>query len=179
MRDLRKVAKDFESKLKKIKVALFDCDGILTSGHIYYHDDNIGFNRSFHVQDGYGLKILKQGGIKVGIISGGDSYGLKKRADYLNLDFTYLGKEDKREALRDVLDTLKVDVSEVLYMGDELFDLPLLKVCGFSATVPESSYEVQEACHYVTERPAGNGCVREVVDILRYAQGIYPDIKNF
>lgn len=175
--DLREMAKPFQSKLEKIKVALFDVDGICTNGKVYWSGEEVGFNRFFHVRDGYGMKILKQAGLHVGIITGGDSVGVERRFQGLGLDIIHMGNEDKREAFRKVLDQTGCSPEETLYMGDEFFDLPLLKVSGFSATVPNASMEIREAVDYVTHFGAGEGCVREVIDMLRYAQGIVPQIE--
>lgn len=179
MEDLRDVAKRFKDKLSKIKLCAFDVDGILTSGHIFWAGKEVGFNRHFHTRDGYGLKILMEAGLKVGVISGGDSLGVQKRfVENLKLDFAYLGDEDKRHAYQKLLEEGYKD-EEILYMGDEFFDLPLLKRAGFSATVPAASYEVKEAVDYITQLPSGEGCVREVIDIIRYARGITPKILDF
>ncbi len=175
--DLRLESKKHQEKLKNIKVALFDADGILTTGHIYWSGEEVGFNRYFHTQDGYGLKVLMKAGIKVGVISGGDSVGLHKRIENLGLNYSFTGSEDKRDAFKKVLDE-GYKASEILYMGDEFFDLPLLKAAGFSATVPNSSHEIQEAVDYVTYRQSGMGCVREVIDLLRYVQNIVPEIEE-
>ena len=174
--NLREISLKFSDKLKKIKVALFDVDGILTNGHISWDGEDIGFNRSTHAGDGYGLKVLMEAGIKVGVISGGDSLGVIKRfKENLKLNYVFLGNEDKREAFNKVLqDGYKRD--EILYMGDEFFDIPLLKGAGFSATVPHSSHEVQEVVDYVTFRRGGDACAREVIDLVRYAQNIVPKI---
>lgn len=177
--NLREVSQRYENKLKKIKVALFDVDGILSTGHLYFQGGEIGFNRFFHTQDGYGMKILMEAGIKVGIISGGNSVGVKKRVELLKLDYVYLGSEDKRAAFADVLKKASVTADEVLYMGDEFFDLPILRQVGFSATVENSSLEIQENCDYVCVRASGMGCVREVIDLLRYAQKIEPKIPGY
>lgn len=179
MNDLRQVAKKFSDKLLKIKVCAFDIDGVLTNGLIHYDGEEMGFNRSSHSRDGYGLKILMQAGFKVGVISGGDSLGVQKRfRDNLKLDFVYLGDEDKRESYNKIIAQGYKD-EEILYMGDEFFDMPLLKRCGFAATVNEASYEVKEIVDYIAETPSGMGCVREVIDILRYARNIQPMVKDF
>ncbi|MBL7666236.1 MAG: HAD hydrolase family protein [Bacteriovoracaceae bacterium] len=177
--NLRKIGEPFKAKLAKIKVALFDVDGILTNGHIYFQGGEIGFNRFFHVQDGYGLKLLMDAGIKVGIITGGDSVGVKKRFELLDVDYLYTGNEDKRAAFNDIVKQTGAKDDEILYMGDEFFDLPLLKRSGFSATVPHSSLEIREQVDYVTYREGGEGAVREVIDMLRYAQNIEPKITGF
>lgn len=177
--NLREVSQYFQKKLAAIKCCAFDIDGILTNGLIRYDGEEMGFNRSFHTSDGYGLKVLMQAGICVGVISGGDSLGVKKRfEENLKLDFCFFGNEDKRLAYEKLLDRGFRD-HEILYMGDEFFDLPLLKRAGFSATVPSASHEVQESVDYVTSRESGMGCAREVIDLLRYAQNITPEIKGF
>lgn len=176
--DLREISKPFHSKLKKIKVALFDVDGILTNGKVYWSGEEVGFNRFFHVRDGYGMKILKAAGLHVGIITGGDSVGVEKRFKGLGLNIVHMGNEDKREAFNHVIASTGCAEEEILYMGDEFFDLPLLNRSGFSATVPNASMEIREAVDYVTHFGAGEGCVREVIDMLRFAQGITPSIEH-
>ena len=170
--ELKQLAKTFEDKLKKIKICLFDVDGILTDGKIYWMGDDIGFTRSYFIQDGYGMKLLQRAGFKVGIITAGNSKSVQKRVEQLGLDFLYMGNEDKTGALDDVLKKYGCTDEEFLYMGDDLFDIPLLRRAGFAATVKESSDEVREICHYTAKRGSGQGCVREVIDILRYAQNI-------
>lgn len=175
--NLREEAKAYTEKLSKIKICLFDVDGILTDGKLYWSGEEVGYNRFFHTHDGYGLKILMKAGLKVGIITGGDSLGVKKRFSDLGLHYIYSGSEDKRAALADILEKEGASAEEVLYMGDEFFDLPLLTKVGFSATVPNASIEVREAVDYITHRTSGNGCVREVIDLLRHTQDIVPEIE--
>lgn len=175
----RQKAKEFKAKLDQIKICLFDVDGILTDGKVRYDGQEMGFNRSTHTSDGYGLKVLMRAGYKVGVISGGDSLGVQKRfKENLGLDLTFFGNEDKREAYLAVLEMGYKD-EEILYMGDEFFDLPLLMRSGFSATVPSASLEVQEHVDYVTDRASGEGAAREVIDILRYSQNITPVVLGF
>lgn len=174
--DLREVAKKYDHKLKKIKMLLFDVDGILTNGKLFWGGLEVGFNRQFHTQDGYGMKVLMAAGLKVGVITGGDSLGVKKRFEGLGVDYLCMGDEDKRRAYLDVLKHSGLTHEEVLYMGDEFFDLPILKVVGFSATVPTASIEIREAVDYISLRAPGEGCAREVIDLVRHAQGIVPKI---
>ncbi len=176
---LKETAKVFEQKLKKIKVVAFDLDGILTDAHVWWASEEVGFNRTFCIYDGYGMKLLMKAGLKVGVITGGNSVSVTKRIDQLGLDFCYAGNEDKRAAFTDLLTKYNVDASEVLYMGDEIFDIPLLKKAGFSATVPNTCEEVIEIVDYVTTRESGRGCAREVIDLVRYAQGIIPSQESF
>jgi 3-deoxy-D-manno-octulosonate 8-phosphate phosphatase (KDO 8-P phosphatase) len=176
---LLEIAQQFEKKLLKIKVCIFDIDGILTNGGITWDGDDVGFNRTTHSLDGHGLKMLMRAGLKVGVISGGDSISIRKRfIDNLALDFVYLGNEDKRDSYKKVL-AMGFNDEEILYMGDDFIDLPILKRVGFSATVPGASLEIQEAVDYITHREAGNACAREVIDILRYAQKLPLQLLEF
>ncbi len=175
--DLRETAKIFTEKLSKIKMCLFDVDGILTDGRLFWAGEEVGWNRFFHTHDGYGMKMLMRAGLKVGIITGGNSLGVKKRFEALGLDYIYMGDEDKRHAYLEIMADCGLKDEEVLYMGDEFFDLPILKRVGFSATVEDATFEVRETVDYIATRASGHGCVREVIDMLRYVQGITPDIK--
>jgi 3-deoxy-D-manno-octulosonate 8-phosphate phosphatase (KDO 8-P phosphatase) len=176
---LKEYAEKFKAKLSLIKVCAFDIDGVLTNGGITWKGEDIGFNRTTHALDGHGFKMLMEAGIKVGVISGGDSQGVRKRfIDNLKLDFVFLGNEDKREAYKKIL-SMGFKDEEILFMGDDFIDMPLLKRAGFSVTVPNASYEVQEVVDYITHRESGDACAREVMDMLRYAQNIQVKILEF
>lgn len=177
MRDLRAESKKHHEKLQKIKIVLFDVDGILTDGKVYWSGEEVGFNRFFNTHDGYGIRVLIEAGIKVGIITGGNSLGVLKRFEGLGVDYIKMGNTDKRAHYNEVLEDSGLTEEQTLYMGDEFFDLPLLKRAGFSATAPHASHEILESVDYVTERSGGEGCVREVIDMLRYAQNIVPKIE--
>jgi 3-deoxy-D-manno-octulosonate 8-phosphate phosphatase (KDO 8-P phosphatase) len=177
--NLRDAAKKHEAKLKKIKVLAFDLDGILTDSHVWWASEEVGFNRTFCIYDGYGMKLLMKAGLKVGVITGGNSVSVTRRTEQLGLNFCYAGNEDKRAAFLDLMTKYSVKADEILYMGDELFDLPLLLKAGFSATVPNTTEEVKEKVDYVTIRESGKGCAREVIDLVRYAQGIEPQLEAF
>ena len=177
--NLKEIAKKHEAKLKKIKVCAFDVDGILTDCKVQWDGEEVGFNRTFNIYDGFGMKMLMKAGIKVGVITGGDSVSVQKRTSQLGVDFAYLGNEDKRLAFNEIMTKFNVQADEILYMGDELFDLPLLRRCGFSATVPNTTDEVTTMVDYVTERKSGEGCAREVMDLVRYAQNITAAVEDF
>ncbi len=178
MSSLQEVAKQFSQQLEKIKVFATDVDGVLTDGRVFYSGAEMGFNRFFHALDGYGLKMMMELGLKVGVISGGDSRSLVERVDNLKLDFLYMGNEDKRDAFVQLQKKYSVTAEEILYIGDEFFDVPILKRAGFSVTVPHASDEIKEVVDYVTTTPSGMGAVREVVDIVRYARGFVPAVFN-
>ena len=177
--DLAQVVNKHGEKLRRIKVFLTDVDGVLTDGRLYWAGEELGFGRFFNVMDGYGLKIIMHGGLKAGIISGGESPSLLARVRDLKLDFIKCGNEDKRQGYLEVIAESGFTDREVLYIGDEFFDIPLLQRVGFSAAPPHAPPEVLEACDYITIKEGGKGCVREVVDLVRLAQGIIPPVANF
>ncbi len=169
----------FKDKLKKIKVVLFDIDGVLTDGSIFWAGDDIGYTRVTNIKDGWAMKFLQRKGLKVGVISGATGPNLIKRfKETLKLDYVFLGNEDKREAYKKVLADHYKD-EEILFMGDEFIDLPIMKRVGFSATVPNSSFEVQEVADYISFHEGGHGAAREVMDMVRVAQNLAVDVLEF
>ncbi len=175
--ELEKLSQKFLSQFEKIKVFLFDVDGILTDGRVFYDGSEVGFNRHFYVPDGYGIKVLRNAGFKVGVLSGGDSLGVRNRFELLGVDYLLLGNEDKRYAFEKIAEA-GFAPENLLYMGDELFDIPVLEIAGFSATVSHAPWEVKEVVDYVCDKEAGRGAVREVIDIFRYARKIRPVIEK-
>ncbi|MBY0471301.1 HAD hydrolase family protein [bacterium] len=164
---------DIQARLKKIKILILDVDGVLTDGRIFWLE-NHGWTRFFNIKDGYGLKILMKAGIQVAIISGGDSKDVRTRMEFLKIQHVFLGDEDKIKALEKIAASTKFKYEEMAFMGDDLFDIPVLEKVGFSATVPHAVEPVKGRVHYVTETPGGWGAVREIADAIRRAQGHGP-----
>lgn len=167
---------DIQSRLKKIKLLILDVDGVMTDGRIFWLDGH-GWTRHFHIKDGYGLKVLMKCGIDVAIISGGDSVDVRTRMEFLKIKHVFLGDEDKLKALDKITATTGLAHDQMAFMGDDLFDLPVLERVGFSATVPHAVEPVKRRVHYVTETPGGWGAVREIADAIRKAQGLGPYIE--
>jgi 3-deoxy-D-manno-octulosonate 8-phosphate phosphatase (KDO 8-P phosphatase) len=164
---------DIQSKLKKIKILILDIDGVMTDGRLFWLEGH-GWTRFFHVKDGYGLKMLMKAGIQVAVISGGDSKDVRTRVEFLKLTHVFLGDEDKVKALDKTVAASKLSLDQMAFMGDELFDIPVMEKVGFSATVPHAVDEVKEHADYVTETPGGWGAVREIADAIRKSQGFGP-----
>ena len=160
--------REIQDRLRKIKLLLLDVDGVLTDGRIFWIE-NQGYTRFFNIKDGYGLKLLMKAGIQVGIISGGDSKDVRVRAEFLKLDHVFLGDENKIVALNKIVASTGLALEQIAFMGDELFDIPVLQAVGFSATVPHAVQEVLDVVHYITEDEGGWGAVREVADAIRKA----------
>lgn len=164
---------DIQNRLKKIKILILDVDGVMTDGRIFWLED-YGWTRHFHIKDGYGLKVLMKTGIQVAIISGGESEDVRKRMEFLKINHVFLGDEDKIKALDKIIESTKLSTDQMAFMGDDLFDIPVIERVGFSATVPHAVDPVKARVHYVTETPGGWGAVREVADAIRKAQGLGP-----
>jgi len=160
---------------KKIKLALFDVDGILTSGNLTYGPEGIEI-KDFHVHDGQGIKFLKKTGVEIGIITACKTLIIQKRINDLNIEHLYQGTSDKLPAYEDIKAKLNLNDEEIAYMGDDLPDLPILKRVGFATTAKNANPIVKEHVHYITESYGGNGAAREVCDIIMQAQGTYKTI---
>lgn len=159
---------DVNQKLSKIKLLLLDVDGILTDCRIFF-DPNGEWRRFFSIRDGYGIKLLLDNGFQVGIITASKSKDIAERAKMLKLTYFYEGSLDKEPAYQEILIKSGLTAEQVAYMGDDLFDLPILTQVGFAATVADAMEEVKNKVHYIAKRPAGNGAVREVCDLIRNA----------
>lgn len=156
------------SRLRKIRMLVLDVDGVLTDCKTYLDSDG-HWKRFYSIRDGYGIKMLIDSGYKVGIITGTVAKDIQERRKALHIHYFYEGKLNKLPAFQNMLEEAQLDAEQVAYMGDDLFDLPVLQNAGFSATVPDAMDEVFPVVHYTTKRPAGNGAVREVCDlILKY-----------
>lgn len=159
-------SKDIKERLKKIRMLILDVDGVMTDGKIWWIEGT-GWTRAFSVKDGYGLKMLMKAGFEVGMISGGDSKVVRERAQFLGIKHVYLGDENKLTALEKIIKATGYTTEQLAFMGDELFDIPVLEQVGFAATVPHAVPEVKESSHYVTVEQGGSGAIREVADMIR------------
>jgi 3-deoxy-D-manno-octulosonate 8-phosphate phosphatase (KDO 8-P phosphatase) len=154
----------------QVKLMGFDIDGVMTDGRLYFSPEG-DHCKAFFSRDGLGLKLLAKSGVKLAIITGRDSPIVTRRAANLGIELVMQGVEDKRAAMAELLARDSLDFAQCGYMGDDLIDLPLLRACGFSATVPDGHALVrQHACH-VAQAPAGAGAVREVCELILRAQG--------
>lgn len=154
------------------RVALmgFDVDGVLTDGTLYYsaQGDEI---KAFSSLDGHGLKMLQQAGVAVAIISGRSSRALELRAANLGISELHMGIEDKRGRMAEIAARHGIDLAQTGYMGDDVVDLPVLRACGFSASVADGHDEVRARVDFVAGKSGGHGAVREVCDLILRAQG--------
>jgi 3-deoxy-D-manno-octulosonate 8-phosphate phosphatase (KDO 8-P phosphatase) len=158
-------------KLASLRLVAFDVDGVFTDGRFYLADDGIE-TKTFHTQDGFGIRRLLQSGIEVAVISGRVSQAVEIRMRELGVRHVFLGCKDKVAALTSLADTLGVKMSDCAYVGDDIPDLALLDRVGLSIAVGNAVAAVQERCDYVTQKPGGSGAVREICDLVVAAANI-------
>lgn len=156
--------------LSKVKLLILDVDGVLTDCRIWY-DSPGKWKRFYSIRDGVGLKELMKVGVRTAVITGSESEDIRERVKSLQIEFLYEGALDKIPSFEDLLEQADLSPEEVAYIGDDIYDIPLLERVGFAATVPEAVDEVKKIAHYITQRPGGNGAVREVCDMIRRAHG--------
>ena len=159
--------------LRGIKALLLDIDGVLTDTTVFYVEGT-GWGAHYSVIDGFGIKALMRQGIEVCFISAGNFASHRKRAETLGVRHAYFGDEDKLRVYETIRRDLGVTEEECAYMGDELFDIPVLRTAGFAAAPPHALDPVKRAVHYVTRRQGGAGAVRELCDMILEAKGLLP-----
>ncbi len=164
-------------KAKKIKLAIFDIDGVLTSGKLIYSPNGIEY-KDFHVHDGQGIKLLQKSGIEIGIITACQSETVKKRMQDLGVTHVYQGQTEKLAAYCQLKQKLQLLDEEIAYMGDDLPDLAILCRVGLSVTVPNAPAILKETVCLVTKKKGGNGAARELCELIMKAQNTYQSITD-
>lgn len=161
--------------LAAIEFLLLDVDGVLTDGRIWFDGDGRE-QKAFHVHDASGLVYWHRSGLRSGFLSGRGGDIVERRARELGVHELLLHRRDKEDAFAELLQRQRIDPARVAYVGDDLLDLPVLRLVGFAATVPEARAEVLAQCHFVTDRRAGFGAARDVVEELLKARGAWDAI---
>ncbi|MFN0184783.1 MAG: KdsC family phosphatase [Aquabacterium sp.] len=156
----------------RIRLAIFDVDGVLTDGRLLYGPDG-EMLKAFHVRDGLGLKLLRDGGIVPVVITGRDSAALRQRLADLGITHAHFGVQDKLATATALLDGHALDWAEVAVIGDDWPDLPLLMKAGFACAPADAHVEVRAMAHYVTRLRGGEGAAREFCDLLLCASTRY------
>lgn len=157
-------------KARRVRLMIFDVDGVLTDGRLYYTDSGEEM-KAFSTLDGHGIRMLMDSGVDTAILTGRRSEVVAHRARNLGIAHVLQGVADKRSAFMDLSASLRIDPADCGYMGDDVVDLPVLTRCGFAASTAEAPEIVRRHAHFVATRAAGAGAVREVCETLMRAQG--------
>jgi len=158
------------AEFKKVTTFIFDIDGVLTDGTVLVLRDGLQA-RQMHVKDGFGLQMAMKNGYTVFIISGGISEESKKRLEYLGIKEIYLGIADKTGFVTDLLTNNKIKWEQVLYMGDDLPDIPLMNKVGLSCCPADAVSEIKSIVKYISPVNGGGGCVRDVIEKVLKVNG--------
>jgi len=164
------VEQNLEDKARRVRIAVFDVDGVMTDGTLYLDDDGREL-KGFNSLDGHGLKMLAASGVMLAILTGRTSRCVEHRAANLGITLVRQGVEDKLECFAAMLADLGLEPAESAYMGDDVVDLPVLRRCGLAVTVPEGHELVRRHAHYITRAGGGRGAVREACEFIMRAQG--------
>lgn len=161
---------DVLERAKRLRLMIFDVDGVLTDGRLWYGPEGETL-KVFHVVDGHGIKMLAASGVAIALLSGRRSAAVERRGAELGIAHVLQGIEDKRPAYERLLAQSGVGADSAGFMGDELVDLPVMTRCGFACAPSEAPEFVRRHAQYVTRAPAGGGAVRELCELLMRAQG--------
>lgn len=163
-------SQDVVARARTAKLAVFDVDGVLTDGSLYFGESGETI-KVFNTLDGHGLRMLREGGVEIAIISGRASRALELRARELSITHFFQGVDDKLGTFEALRASLGLIYEETAAIGDDVLDLPILTRCGFAACVPAAPALVRERVHYVTALPGGRGAAREFCEVILAAQG--------
>jgi 3-deoxy-D-manno-octulosonate 8-phosphate phosphatase (KDO 8-P phosphatase) len=157
-------------RARAIRLAIFDVDGVLTDGKLYFLADGSEF-KTFNTLDGHGIKMLIGSGVSTAIISGRDTPVVERRARNLGIQHLYQGREDKLVVLEELLGQLGLEHAQAAYLGDDLPDLPVIRRVGLGMAVASADAFVRQHAHGVTRARGGQGAAREFCELIMAAQG--------
>jgi 3-deoxy-D-manno-octulosonate 8-phosphate phosphatase (KDO 8-P phosphatase) len=170
---------DHLQRLAKVKLLALDVDGTMSDGKLWYGSDGKEI-KPFNVLDGFGMKALREHAVEVALVTARDSPTVVARARDLGLRHVQQGARDKHDALSHLCHGLDLKLDQVAYMGDDLLDLPALRIAGFAAAPANAHPFVRRYVHWVTRSRGGEGAVRELCDAILMAQGkLEPLVKRY
>jgi 3-deoxy-D-manno-octulosonate 8-phosphate phosphatase (KDO 8-P phosphatase) len=171
-----------QDRARRIKIVLFDVDGVLTDGGIWLIPvpqvvDGASTTRmveakGYNAHDGAAISLARLGGMKLGIITKRISETVALRARDLRLEFIYQGCAFKMQAVREIMKKEGVTLEEIAYVGDDVIDLPVMRECGFAVAVNDARPQVKAEAHYVTPSKGGHGAARDAVEFILEAKGV-------
>ena len=161
---------DIHARARRVRLAIFDVDGVLTDGALVFSGSGEEL-KVFNVLDGHGMKLLQASGVALAVITSRASRAVEERMRNLGIDSLFQGAQEKLPAFNQLIERQGIAAEAAAFIGDDLQDLPVLKRCGFAATVPDAPAAVRRHAHYVTRARGGHGAVRELCELIMHAQG--------
>lgn len=163
----------------RYKIFIFDVDGVFTDGGLYYLGTH-EIGRKFNVRDGLGIRLLQQTSIVPVIVTGKETDAVTERMKVLKITNVYQGVRDKLFTVQEIMKELDANFDEVIFMGDDWNDMPVLEKVECAITVPAASQEIKEVCDYVTTTQGGYGAVREAIEWVLKKENLYEEAaKSF
>ncbi len=163
--------------VKNIKMLVLDVDGVMTDGGLYYDEEGRIFRR-FDVQDGAGIKLAQEAGLKIAVVSGLDSNSTLKRLNDLKIKDYFLGCKDKVKAVKDLCKKYGFELKEVAFLGDDWVDAHIMRVVGLPMAVKNAQPEIKKLALWVSNFSGGHGAVREAIMFILNIQGKYVELWN-
>ena len=161
--------KNYKTLLNNVRAFVFDVDGVMTNGKVMITSEGEMY-REMDTRDGFALKYALLKGFKIGIISGGTNEGVRKRLELLGVNKVYLGIHEKDIVFDDFVSTFNINPDQVLYMGDDVPDVPVMEKVGVSTCPQDALPDVKRVVDYVSHKKGGDGCVREIVEQVMRVQ---------
>lgn len=162
--------RDILERASRIRLAIFDVDGVLTDGSLFIGDDGQEY-KAFNSRDGHGMTMLRQTGVTLAIITGRSSEVVRIRMTSLGINHLYQGIQDKLMAYEELKKSLNLTDEAIAYVGDDVVDLPVLRRAGLAVAVADAHPLVQRHAHWRTASPGGRGAARDLCELLMEAQG--------
>lgn len=164
------IAQHIVEKAKLIRLVIFDVDGVLTDGSLFYGDDGQEY-KAFNSRDGHGMKMLQNSSVEIGIITGRTSSVVNHRMENLKISHIYQGQTDKLPAFESLMEKLDLRPEQIAYVGDDVIDLPIMLRVGLAITVADGHPLAKQHAHWTTAKSGGHGAAREVCEFVMEAQG--------
>lgn len=161
--------KSYKELLPQVKAFAFDVDGVMTNGEVLLYKGDVV--RSLHSKDGYVLHLASKLGYPIFIITGGNSQEVKDRILEQGVTEVHLRSSDKLSVFNDICKRHNLQPEDILYMGDDIPDIPVLRVVGVSTCPSDAAADVKAVCHYQSPIEGGKGCVRDVIEQVLRVQG--------
>ncbi len=162
--------KDILERAARVRLLIFDVDGVLTDGSLYVGDDGQEY-KAFNSKDGHGINMLRKYGVEMAVITGRTSQVVRHRMENLGIVHVYQGQLDKVPPFEDLLHTLGITAEEAAYVGDDVVDLPVMRRVGLAIAVRDAHPFVCQHAHWQTPSRGGRGAVRDVCELLLEARG--------
>lgn len=161
-------------KAKLIRLVIFDVDGVLTDGRLYFSDDNQEY-KSFHVRDGLGMVMLQKTGVEIGIITAKKSTIVTNRMQKLGIKHVFQGQTNKLVAFEQLRSKLQLDYQQIAYVGDDILDIPVMSRVGLAIAVADADKLVIKYSHWQTKNGGGKGAAREVCEFIMQSQATWDE----